>query len=457
MGVLDSLAIGRRALSAASTGINVTSQNVANAATPGYSRRRVLQQTTDPLRRGGVWLGTGVDVNGISRASDRLLGVRVVASTGAKAQAEATEQTLSVAQGYFDETSATGLSEAYHAFYDALSSLTADPSDPSHRRAAVEGARTVATSISRTARGLEDSIDSVDTSLADYTDTINNNLREVAALNAAIGKSSPETGPGDLLDRRDELVRTLGELAGATVDLDATGQATVFIGGHAVVTGREYRTVSVAADSAGDTQIYVSSDTGKLRITDSVGGKLGGLMAARDTMSGWLSTLDDFATNLATIVNAQHALGFDATGAPGGDVFSLDPTAPASSLDVDAALAADPNLLAVAGAAAADPGDDDNLTLILDLETSATYSGTTGASALSSLTSSVGAQVATASGDAATLGAQLDDLEMQRDAVSKVDTDEEAIRLIEYQTAYRAAARVLSAGDQMLQTLMAIG
>ena len=46
---------------------------------------------------------------------------------------------------------------------------------------------------------------------------------------------------------------------------------------------------------------------------------------------------------------------------------------------------------------------------------------------------------------------------MQRDAVSKVDTDEEAIRLIEYQTAYRAAARVLSAGDQMLQTLMAIG
>ena len=95
--------------------------------------------------------------------------------------------------------------------------------------------------------------------------------------------------------------------------------------------------------------------------------------------------------------------------------------------------------------------------MILDLETSATYSGTTGASALSSLTSSVGAQVATASGDAATLGAQLDDLEMQRDAVSKVDTDEEAIRLIEYQTAYRAAARVLSAGDQMLQTLMAIG
>lgn len=456
MGVLDSIALGRRALSAAATGIDVTSQNVANAATPGYSRRRVVQQTTDPLRRGGVWVGTGVEVKGISRASDRLLGVRLVASTGARAQAETTEQVLSVAQGYFDETSGTGLSEAYHAFYDGLSSLTADPSDPSHRRAAVEAARTLATTVSRTAQGLETSIESVDTSLADYSDSINSSLREVASLNAAIGKSTPETGPGDLLDRRDELVRSLGELAGATVDLDASGQATVFIGGHAVVTGREYRTVSTAPDSAGETQIYVSSDSGKLRITDSVGGKLGGLMAARDTMSDWLGTLDDFATNIATIVNAQHALGFDSTGAPGGDVFSLDPTAPASSLDVDAALAADPELLAVAGAATAEPGDDANLKLILDLESSTTFGGATGAGALSSLTSSVGASIATASDDAATLGAQMDDLEMQRDAVSKVDTDEEAIRLIEYQTAYRAAARVLSAGDQMLQTLLAI-
>ncbi len=457
MGVLDSIAVGRSALSAASAGINVTSQNVANAATPGYSRRRVLLQTSDPLRRGGLWVGTGSRVAGINRASDRLLGVRVVAAAGAEAQASTVESTLSVAQGYFDETSGTGLSEAYATFYSSMSSLTADPADAGARRAVVEAARGLAGTVSRTARGVGDSIDSVNGSLSDRVDAVNTGLREVASLNAQIGRQGASTGPGDLLDRRDQVIRELGETAGATVDLDANGQATVFLGGFAVVSGKEARTVSVADDSAGIAQIYVSCDSGKMRVTDRLGGELGGLMSARTTMEGWLGQLDDFATTLATTVNAQHALGFDSNGAPGGDVFSLDPTAPAASLDVDEALAADPSLLAAAGAATADPGDGDNLALLMAQRTATSFAGSTGANALSSLTSSVGTEIAAASSDWTSLNAQLNDLQSQRDAVSKVDTDEEAIRLIEFQTAYRAASRVISAGDQMLQSLLAIG
>lgn len=456
MGVLDSLAIGRKGLGAASAGINVTSQNVANATTPGYSRRKVTQRTPDPIRRGGLWLGQGVDVTGITRASDRLLGVRLVAATGAEAKATTVESSLSVAQGYFDETSGTGLSEAYASFYSGLSALTSDPSDPAKRRETVESARTLASTVSRTAKGLGSSIDTADGTIEEDIDGANTALKEIASLNASIGKQGANAGPGDLLDRRDELIRGLGETVGATVDFDADGQATVFVGGIAVVTGRESRTLSVAEDSSGIAQVFVSSDTGKLRVTDAMGGEVGGLVSARTTMEDWLGQLDDFATNLASIVNTQHALGFDSSGNPGGDVFFIDPTAPAASLDIDPALADDPMLFAAAGAATADPGDDDNLVLLMALKDSATFSGKTGATALSSLTSSVGSDVAAATSDAESLGAQLDDLETQRDAISKVDTDEEAIKLIEFQTAYRAAARVISAGDQMLQSLLAI-
>lgn len=456
MSLLDSLAIGRRAIGAASAGVNATSQNVANAATPGYSRRRVVQQTTDPIRRAGVWVGTGVNITGINRASDRMLGVRLVASAGAKTQAETTEQTLGVVQGYFDETSGTGLSEAYHVFFDSLASLTQDPSDISRRHEVVRTAHQLAGTVSRTAQGLEDGIASVDATLGDHVTEINNKLKEIASLNNAIGKSGFETGPGDLLDRRDQLIRDVAESAGATVNFEANGQATVFIGGHAVVSGRENRTLSIGTDSAGDTQVYVSSDSGKLRLTDSLGGQVGGLISSRSSMSGWLTQLDDFATTLASTVNAQHALGFDPSGNPGGDVFTVDPTAPSTSLSVASALAADPDLLATAGAATAEPGDDTNLRALMDLESAASYGGKTGADVLSSITTSVGNEVSTASADASSLTAQLDDLQAQRDSISKVDTDEEAIRLLEYQNAYRAAARVLAAGDQMLQTLLAI-
>lgn len=456
MSLLDSIAIGRRAIGAASAGVNATSQNVANATTPGFSRRRVLQQTSDPVRRQGVWVGTGVNVTGINRASDRMLGVRLVASAGTKTQAETTEQTLSVVQGYFDETSGTGLSEAYHAFFDSLSNLSQDPSDISRRHEVVRTAHQLAGTVSRTAEGLESSIAGVDATLGDHVTDINNKLKEIASLNNAIGRTGFETGPGDLLDRRDQLIRDVAEASGATVNFEANGQATVFIGGHAVVSGREARQLSLGTDSAGDTQIYVSSDSGKLRITDSLGGQVGGLISSRTSMSSWLSQLDSFATTLASTVNAQHALGFDPTGAPGGDVFTVDPTAPSSSLAVDAALAADPNLFATAGAATANPGDDTNLRALLSLESATSYGGKTGADVLSSITTSVGNEVATASADTTSLTAQLDDLQAQRDSISKVDTDEEAIRLMEYQNAYRAAARVLSAGDQMLQTLLAI-
>jgi flagellar hook-associated protein 1 FlgK len=101
-----------------------------------------------------------------------------------------------------------------------------------------------------------------------------------------------------------------------------------------------------------------------------------------------------------------------------------------------------------------------NLQAMIDLENLASYGATgtaDGATELSRIVADVGSAVATAEEDGAVYGAQLDDLAAMRDSISGVDTDEEAIRLIEYQAAYRAAARVLQVGDELLQTLMSIG
>lgn len=457
MGVLDTLSVGRRALNAASAGIDVTSQNVANSNTVGYSRRRVLTQSSSPIARRGQWLGTGVDVTGYRRASDRLLGGRIVATAGAEAKAAATEATLATAEGYFDEQGTTGLHESLASFYDSLSQLTTDPSDLGARREAVAAAGRLANTTSRIATSLTDAIADVEDAAGDRLATINADLAQVAALNRSIARSGATLGPGDLLDRRDQLVRELGELAGATVDFQADGQATVFIGGHAAVSGIESRTLATFVDSSGVTQVTLSAGSGTLRVTNDLGGELGGTLAARDSMQGWLDDLDAFATTLANTVNAQHALGFDSAGAAGGDVYTFSATAPAASLAVVDALADDPSLLALAGTAAADPGDATNLEALLAMEEALDFGGLSGGDALASLTSSVGTETAAASADADTLATQLEDLQAMRDSVSRVDTDEEAVQLIAFQTAYRAAARVLAAGDEMLQTLLAIG
>ncbi len=458
MGLLNTIGIGRRAIGAAAAGIDVTSQNVANANTVGYSRRRVLQETMDPIHRRGVFVGQGVDVVGITRASDRILGARLVSSAGAHAQSSAAEETLRTAETAFSETNATGIAEAFSRFYDALSSVTADPSDLSRRTGAVDAAQAFTGVLSRTARELDRQVEGIDTTLNDVAVSLNGTLREIAALNKAIGRQGASTGPGDLLDRRDQLVYSLGESIGATVDLQEDGSATVFIGNQAVVSGNEARTVSIAEDAAGDAQVYVSAGTGAIRVTDGVSGNVGGRLEARGRIVGWLNDLNDFADAFGTTINAQHAAGFDANGTAGGAVFTWSATDPAASFSVDAALAADGQLLALAGASPATVGDTTNLAALIDTEDAAVYgAGTTGAAEISRVVSEVGASVVTASSDAVSYGAQLDDLTAMRDSVSKVDSDEEAIRLVEYQAAYRAASRVLQVGDELLQTLMQLG
>ncbi len=460
MGLLDSLAVGRRAIGVASSGIDVTSQNISNVNTVGYTRRKILQQTPDPALRRGVFVGTGVEVSGISRATDRLLNQRLVKSAGQDSHARTLEESLTTVQGLFNESAFTGMSEAWGAMYDAMSRLTTNPADISLRRMTVESGRAFASSVSRIAQGLTDTIGDTDADLTTHAQQINDNLAEIATLNSRIARSGYSTGAGDLLDRRDQLVYSLGERIGATVSYTEDGQAVVFIGDQAVVDVNDHRQIRIAEDAAGDAQVYVNAGTGAIRVTESVGGVVGGKLEARQEMANWLTDLDNFATTFATTMNAQHAAGFDAYGAAGGDMFTIAAVGAAASFDIDPALAADPNLFATAGATPAAVGDTDNLVLLLDTEAAALYgpAGTLdGSTAISTIISDVGSTVASAGVNAEAFGGLLADLSTMRDSVSQVDTDEEAIKLIEFQAAYRAAARVLQASDELLQTLMSIG
>ena len=109
MSLLNTLDIGRSALSSAGTGIATTAHNVANAATEGYSRRTVDTSAADPVEQSGLLLGAGVRVDSINRATDALLGVRLVAHTGSEAESRALYESLSVVESYFNETNSAGI------------------------------------------------------------------------------------------------------------------------------------------------------------------------------------------------------------------------------------------------------------------------------------------------------------------------------------------------------------
>lgn len=459
MGVLDAIHVGQRGLAAASVGIGVTTDNVTNVNTEGYSRKSVSQEAMDPVARGGLFLGQGASVTAIARASDRILGARLVAGEGVAAEAKARYDTLALAEAELGESATDGLHAACAALFDALGAATADPSSTSFRRAVIAAADTLATTLVRDSDALDAAMEGVDDKLGDEIDTVNAVLAEIATLNDKIGAASGDPAAGSLVDRRDQLLRDMGAALGATAEIRADGQATLFVGGHAVVQGGEARTLSLVEDADGLDQVYVSIEGASVALGDHLGGTWGGWVAARGTLSDIQDKLDSFAFSFGSALNAQHAAGFDASGAAGGDLFTLPATASgaAGSIEVDELLAEDPDLLALAGASSAEAGDGDNLAALLALESDTATLGTEPGSYLRDAVGELGSAVSIAEAEYESAEAIVFDLDQARASISGVDTDEEAMKLLGFQAAYRAAARVISAADELVQALLAMG
>lgn len=247
----------------------------------------------------------------------------------------------------------------------------------------------------------------------------------------------------------------LASEVGVTASINADGQATVFLGGHAVVSGDQARSLSMDEDANGDPVMHLSSDSGTVDVTDEVSGRVGGLLKAYEKSQGYLASLDELADAVATAFNTQHTAGFDANGNPGGDFFTLSAGAgSAASLAIDASLLDDPSLLALAGSSAAEAGDGDNLALLIDVEGQQIVDGKTAQEFASALINRVGTDVATSEADLSQAGAVLADLTEVRQAISGVNLDEEATKLIEYQAAFEAASKVIRAADEMLGVVM---
>lgn len=452
--LFSTLSTGYSALSAASAGIQTTSHNVTNALTDGYSTQSVVTSTADAVNVGGLWLGQGVTTDAITRAGDSILGMRRVEQSGVAMESEAKANALRLVEPLFDESSTDGLSAKLTAFFDALTAATSDPSDSGNRAAVVYAANDLASMFNGVADGLIAAASDITASAAAYSEDANALLSEVASLNDAIASGAS----GDLVDQRDLLLRTLGETYGMTATIESDGSATVYLGGQAVVSEGEARTVDFSTDASGALKVTVSVDSGSIDVTDNIGGTVGGLIAAVAEINSYLVNLDDLAVTIMDAFNAQSLAGFDANGVAGGDMFTVAATgSAAASLSFSDAMLDDPSLLSFASDVSAVAGDDGNLLALLALEDSLLVSGSSTLSdAISSLKSSVGFDIASADADAQAATAVLSDLDALYTGLYGVNLDEQAVNLITYQAAYAAAAKVITVADEMLQTLMGL-
>lgn len=310
----------------------VTSHNISNANTPGYSR-----QVTDFSARvgsgeGGLYIGGGTEIARIRRMYDAMQVEQLRTSTSGFARFN-TLDNLATRIDTFVADADTGLNSSLQSYFNAMQDLGNDPSSIPTRQALIGEAQGLAAkfqSLDSRLGELEAEVNErVELTIAD----INRLAAGIADLNDRIAlASNAPSPPNDLLDQRDRLVTELSEHVSVTTNLQDDGTISVFIGsGQSLVLGGLAQTLGVGGSEFDMTrmEVYYVSPSGNTPLdTSTTGGNLGGLLEFRSRMlDPARQSLGQTAVAFAQSMNQQHASGMDLRGNLGGDLFSVaDPT-----------------------------------------------------------------------------------------------------------------------------------
>jgi len=460
MSILSTLSIAAQALKAQQLAIQTTGHNLANSATPGYSRQRVDLVSAFPTFEGGVFVGQGVDVEAITRVVDRFAEAELLSQNGDVGYSEAQSQALNSLQEVFPVTG--GINGALSQFFTALSDLSNNPAGMTERIGVVAKASALADSIALTRQNLTSLQRNIDQDVQNSLARLNIVLPQIAELNnrIAFGEAAGESA-NDFRDKRQVLLQEVTQLTGATTREDESGRAIVTLGGLLLVGGDRFASFqSSNLNSAGFHEVtYVAPDGSSFDATTLItGGKIGAALDARDRqVQDAVDGLDQFAKALVDTVNAQHALGVDLNGDAGGDFFTpIAAGGAAANVRVAGPLAADPRLIAAAATAEALPGDNRNALALVGLRSAsvAALAGQTLENGFLSLIGTVGSQVASAQARFQFQQDLLSQTQARRESTSGVNVDEEMIKLIQFQRAFEASSLLVRTGDAMYQSLL---
>ena len=341
----DVFGISVSALQAFQQAINVISNNVANASTPGYDRESVNLTEAIPQAAGAATIGAGVVVSGIDRAFSQAAANQLNTSQSTLGQLNALQNYANQIDNLFG-TTVGGLSTALQGFYSAFSDVANNPTSTASRQALIGQAQSVASSFQNASGELNALNTDVNSHITADVTQINSIAKAISTLNNQIVTGRAQDGgqpPNELLDQRDQLVSNLSQLVGISTTTDPNGALNVFVGnGQPLVLQGQVTSLTTVANQFNATQLEISTSATSAVISNNItSGDLGGLLAARtQVINPALNQLGQIATAFSATVNSQQAQGLDLSGNLGAPIFSVGtPLATGSARNTDAVTA----------------------------------------------------------------------------------------------------------------------
>ncbi|MEZ5966725.1 MAG: flagellar hook-associated protein FlgK [Planctomycetota bacterium] len=306
------LGAGLSALKAARLAIQTAGHNVANANTEGYSRQRILQSATLPYSVAGFQIGTGVQVDDISRLIDGGIERRLRLQLGLTGAAEVDSLRWQEVEGVLDEPGA-GLSSSLSDLFGRIGRLKTDPADRALRGGVVQGASALAQGLNLLSTRFGEMQSSTFDEVRGLTQQVNEHASAVATLNRDIAaiEGGGQTA-NDLRDARETHVKAISRLIDTRAVERDNGSVDLVAGGYLLVSGTTTTPLRVQRSADDRTTVHIGDSSQTIEIT---GGRIGALLRHEtEHLPGLLADLDRLAKELALQFNRVQSTGVPKSG-----------------------------------------------------------------------------------------------------------------------------------------------
>ncbi|NVM21129.1 MAG: flagellar hook-associated protein FlgK [Desulfobacterales bacterium] len=307
--VLD---IAKDALAAQRYGMDVTSHNIANVNTEGYSRQRTVSGAKQPALYGGLLLGRGVETTQVLRISDRFIENRLMDQKSAMLFSKEMEHYMQVLEAVLNENSEASISTMIANFWNMWHDVANNPSGTSERMTLYEHSILLLEQFNT----LDDDLTQLEAVLTNAVSTgtnkVNQITKEIAQINQEIiGMEASGVVNNDVRDSRNALVSELNGYIDVNTFEQSNGSLTIITSsGHILVHEHLYHDLTLGGDD-GKRILWHGSGGSKVDITDYITkGKLGGWIDMRDeVVAKYKLDLDALVKEFTWTVNRQHSRG----------------------------------------------------------------------------------------------------------------------------------------------------
>lgn len=458
------LDIGKRSLSNSGTGLQVVGHNIANKTTEGYSRQRVELQSAVPITEGRIQLGMGARAGQVTRTNNSWLEKQIQRETTNMGSMDARADSLARVEQVYNEQINKGLNQYVTDFFNAFRELSNNPESLASRTMVREASTALTNDFKRVNQQLRDIQKDIDGQLSTSVEEINQISKEIASINEKVQLVENQGAKAnDERDRRDHLLKELGERVDITWAEGTNGMVTVTAGRTAIlVSGSSHNELKVAGSDRRDRLevFFKNGENGSIHEVSEqlTGGRIGGGLEVRDkNIEELIASVDKMAYTMALEVNRAHVEGYDRYGKQGALFFEMpqEIKGASESLALNNTIFNDVGRIAAASRPNA-PGDNivANVISALQYERLLDNGTATLDDFYNTQVGQIGAVTQRAIKSAESQKNIMTQLSNIRESISGVSLDEETTKMIEFQRAYDASARLIRTADEMLETVI---